>query len=134
MTLVPAITFIPAELILHAALRPAAPEPGITPEYGKYLTYSCKVCHGLTMSGGPIPGFPSSWPPAPNLTFGAGSVLPSWVEEDFINTIRTGITPEALKLRAEYMPWGSYKFMNDNELKAVWVYLQSLPKLEYGNR
>ncbi|HEU4745903.1 MAG TPA: c-type cytochrome, partial [Anaerolineales bacterium] len=134
MTLVPAITFIPAELIPHAASRPLAPEPGITPGYGEYLTYSCKVCHGLTMSGGPIPGFPSSWPPAPNLTFGAGSALPSWTEEDFVNTIRTGITPEGRELRGEYMPWGSYKFMNDHELKAVWIYLQSLPKRELGNR
>lgn len=134
MTLVPAITFIPAELISHSTPRPAAPEPGITPEYGEYLTFSCKVCHGLTMSGGPIPGFPSSWPPALSLTFGAGSALPSWTEEGFINTLRTGVTPDGRKLRAEYMPWGSYKFMNDDELKAVWVYLQSLPKVEYGNR
>ena len=134
MTLVPAITFIPAELIPHAAPRPAVPEVGITTGYGEYLTHSCKVCHGLTMSGGPIPGFPSSWPPAPNLTFGVGSALPAWTEEEFINTIRTGVTPEGIKLRAEYMPWGSYQFMSDKELKAVWVYLQSLPKLDYGNR
>lgn len=86
------------------------------------------------MSGGAIPGFPSSWPPAPNLTFGVGSALPSWMTDGFINTIRTGIAPEGIKLRAEYMPWESYKFMSDDELKAVWVYLQSLPKVEYGNR
>ena len=134
MTLVPSITFIPAELIPHEAPRPVAPQAGVTPEYGEYLTHSCKVCHGQTMSGGRIPGFPSSWPPAPNLTFGDGSALPTWNEEGFITTIRTGITPEGIKLRAEYMPWGSYKFMSDNEMKAVWVYLRSLPKIEYGNR
>jgi hypothetical protein len=38
------------------------------------------------------------------------------------------------ELRAQYMPWGSYKFMSDDELKAVWAYLKSLPMLEYGNR
>jgi mono/diheme cytochrome c family protein len=134
MTLVPTITFIPAELIPHDAPRPVPPEAGITSEYGEYLTHSCKVCHGLTMSGGRIPGFPSSWPPAPNLTFGTGSALPAWTEEGFMNSIRTGVTPEGIKLRAEYMPWGSYKFMNNDEFKAVWVYLQSLPKLAYGNR
>jgi len=134
MTLVPAVTFIPAELIAHEVPRPVAPEAGITLAYGEYLTYSCKVCHGPTMSGGPIPGFPSSWPPAPNLTFGDGSVLPSWTAGDFVNTIRTGVTPEGREIRAEYMPWGSYKFMNDQELQAVWAYMQSLPKLEYGNR
>ena len=134
MTLVKGITFIPAELIPHDAARPTAPEVGTTPEYGEYLTQSCKVCHGLTMSGGVIPGFPSTWPPAPNITFGGGSALPTWTEDEFINTIRTGKTPEGKELRAEFMPWNSYKFMSDDELKAVFLYLESLPRLEYGNR
>ncbi len=88
----------------------------------------------MTMSGGVIPGFPADWPPAPNITFGGGSALPTWTEGDFINTIRTGVTPVGKELRAQYMPWNSYKFMSDDELKAAWAYLQSLPKLEYGNR
>lgn len=134
MTLIPTITFIPAELIPHDEPRPVAPEVGITPEYGEYLTLSCKVCHGPSMSGGPIPGFPASWPPAPNLTFGPGSALPTWTETGFIDTLRTGVTPEGRKVRGEFMPWGSYKFMSDDELKAVWTYLQSLPKVEYGKR
>ena len=133
MVLLPTFTFIPAELITHDAPRPDSPEPGITPEYGEYLTQSCKVCHGLTMSGGPIPGFPSSWPPALNLTFGDGSSLPTWTEENFIDAIRTGVTPDGRELRANFMPWRAYKFMDDEELKAAWVYLQSLPKKEYGS-
>ena len=134
MTLVPAITFIPAEMIPMNDPRPIAPKVGITPEYGEYLTGSCKVCHGPAFSGGVIPGFPSDWPPAPNITFGGGSALPTWSEQDFINTIRTGKTPMKRELRSKYMPWGSYKYMSDDELKAVWVYLKSLPKLVYGNR
>lgn len=134
MTLVPGMTFIPAELIPHDVPRPIPPEAAVTPEYGEYLTYSCKVCHGTTLSGGPIPGFPSSWPEAPNLTFGDGSVLPMWTEAGFMETLRTGTTPEGRKLRGEYMPWSSYKFMTDLELKAVWAYLQSLPKQALGNR
>lgn len=133
MTLVPAITFIPAELIPMDAPRPAAPEVGVTAEYGEYLTLSCKVCHGLTMSGGPIPGFPSDWPPAPNLTWGAGSSLPAWEEADFIHFMRTGMR-HGSQVDAKYMPWSSYMHMTDDELRAVWVYLQSLPKLDYGNR
>jgi mono/diheme cytochrome c family protein len=134
MTLAPGITFIPAELIPHEAPRPVAPEVGVTPEYGEYLTYSCKVCHGLTMSGGRIPGFPASWPPALNLTWGGGSALPTWDEEGFITTMRTGKTPGGVQLRGQYMPWTSYRHMSDDELRAVWVYLQSLPPKEYGNR
>jgi len=134
MTLVPEITFIPAELIPHTAEQPASPKVGVTPEYGEYLTYSCKVCHGLTMSGGKIPGFPANWPPAPNLTQGYGSALPAWDEDGFIITLRTGKTPGGVQLRSEYMPWASYKYMYDDELRAVWVYLQSLPPRDYGNR
>jgi len=131
--MVPGITFIPAELIPHDAPRPVAPTIGITPEYGEYLTHSCKVCHGLTMSGGQIPGFPASWPPALNLTWGEGSALPNWSEEEFIDTMRTGETPDGVQLRKAYMPWTSYRHMNDDELRAVWVYLKSLPPKAYGN-
>jgi hypothetical protein len=60
--------------------------------------------------------------------------MPSWSEADFMSTIRTGVTPDGRKLRLRYMPWTSYRFMSDDELKAVWVYLQSLPPLEYGKR
>jgi mono/diheme cytochrome c family protein len=133
MTLVPAITFMPAEVIPFDAPRPVAPAAGVSAAYGEYLTYSCKVCHGLTMSGGVIPGFPSDWPPAPNLTWGEGSRLPAWDEEEFIHFIRTGMK-HGRQVDTKYMPWGSYKFMTDDELRAVWVYLQSLPPKEYGNR
>lgn len=133
MTLVPAITFMPAEIIPFDAPRPAAPEPAVSAAYGEYLTYSCKVCHGLTMSGGVIPGFPSDWPPAPNLTWGAGSRLSAWTEEDFFTLIRTGMR-HGKQIDPKYMPWSSYKYMSDDELRAVWVYLQSLPKKDYGNR
>jgi mono/diheme cytochrome c family protein len=131
--MVPGITFIPAELIPHDAPRPVAPPVGITPEYGEYLTQSCKVCHGLTMSGGQIPGFPASWPPALNLTWGEGSALPNWSEDEFIDTMRTGQTPDGVKLRSTYMPWTSYRHMGDDELRAVWVYLKSLPPKPYGS-
>jgi mono/diheme cytochrome c family protein len=133
MALVPAASFMPAELIPMDAPRPIAPEPGITVEYGEYLTYSCKVCHGPTMSGGVIPTFPSDYPPALNLTWGEGSRLSAWEEQDFIDFIRTGMK-HGKQVDTKYMPWGSYQYMTDDELKAVWLYLQSLPPKAYGNR
>lgn len=133
VALFPEATFMPAELIPIDSPRPIAPEPGITPEYGEYLTYSCKVCHGPTMSGGVIPAFPSDYPPTPNLTWGEGSRLPAWEEQDFINFLRTGMS-HGKHVDAKYMPWTSYQFMTDDEMRAVWVYLQSLPKKAYGNR
>jgi mono/diheme cytochrome c family protein len=135
MTFVPGLTFIPAEVIPHDAARPVAPKVGMTPEYGEYLTHSCKVCHGPTMSGGKIPVFPSSWPAAPNLTWGSGSALPNWTEQDFITAMRMGKRPQgALDINSAYMPWTSFRHMTDDELRAVWVYLQALPPKDLGNR
>jgi len=134
MTLVPAVTFMPAEMIPHDAPRSIAPEIAVTPEYGEYLTQSCKVCHGLTMSGGKIPAFPSSWPAAPNLTWGSGSALPRWSEADFITAMRTGKRPQGQPINSTYMPWTSFRYMDNLELKAVWVYLKSLPQKDFGNR
>jgi len=127
------ITFLPAELIPHDEPPPVAPEPGITPEYGEYLSYSCKVCHGLTLGGGEIPGFPSEWPSAPNLTSGKGGRLPTWGTEGFIEIIRTG-QKHGRSISPDYMPWKSYRHMSDDELRAVYVYLQSLPPKNFGER
>lgn len=133
MALVPAVSFMSAEFIPMEAPRPVAPEPGISAAYGEYLTYSCRVCHGPTMSGGVIPTFPSYYPPAPNLTWGAGSRLPAWEEQDFIHFIRTGMSHGKF-VDTKYMPWGSYQYMTDDEIRAVWLHLQSLPQKAYGNR
>jgi len=133
MNITKEITFLPAELIPHDALRPVAPEPGLTAEYGEYLTYSCKVCHGPTLGGGAIPGFPPEWPSAPNLTSGKGGRLSTWGEEGFIEIIRTGQKHGRI-INPDYMPWKSYRHMTDDELRAVYVYLQSLPPKEFGER
>jgi mono/diheme cytochrome c family protein len=127
------ITFLPAELIPHDAPRPSAPEPGITSQYGEYLALSCMVCHGPTLSGGEIPGFPPEWPSAPNLTSGRGGRLPTWGEEGFIEIIRTG-KKHGRSINPDYMPWESYRHMTDDELRAVYLYLQTLPPKDFGNR
>ncbi len=119
---------LPAEVIDHTAPRPIAPPPGVTVEYGEYMAVGCTGCHGLNLAGGPIPGGDPSWPPAANLT-PAGN-LSNWTEEDFINTLRTGVTPEGLELGATYMPWPNMAQMTDDELQAMWLYIQSLPAIE----
>ena len=127
------ITFLPAELLPHDAPRPTPPEPSISAEYGEYLSHSCIVCHGPTLSGGEIPGFPPEWPSAPNLTSGKGSRLPTWGEAGFIEIIRTG-QKHGRSINPDYMPWKSYRHMTDDELRAVYMYLQSLPPKDFGNR
>lgn len=127
------ITFLPAELIPHDKTPPSAPEPDITPDYGSYLAISCMVCHGPTYSGGEIPGFPAEWPAAPNLTSGSGSRMLVWGEDGFIEIMRTG-EKHGRAINPDYMPWKSYRHMTDDELRAVYVFLMSLPPKDFGNR
>jgi len=48
-----------------------------------------------------------------------------WTEAEFIQTMRTGVTPAGKQL-VEFMPWKFYGKMNDVELKAIYLYFQSL--------
>ena len=104
------------------------PSAGITPEYGAYIVNAsgCHTCHGVNLSGGKSPD-PSA-KNAPNLT--PGGELIAWKEADFIKAIRTGITLSGHPLDPKQMPWEHYKNFSDDELKAIWVYLQSVPKHE----
>jgi mono/diheme cytochrome c family protein len=117
-----------ADEIEHNGPPPAAPEPGVTSDYGQYLSHTCTECHGASLNGAPF-GPPGQEVPTPNLT--PGGELSAWSEEGFINTMRTGITPFGRNLNEE-MPWKNYGQMTDAELKALWMYLQSLPALAQG--
>ena len=132
MNLTRAITFLPAELIPMDQDPPQAPDPGLTVEYGANLALSCPVCHGLGLSGGEIPGFPLEWPAAGNLTPGPGSRLPAWGEAGFIEILRQG-EKHGRALHPDYMPWTSYQHMTDLELRAVYLYLVSLPPSVFGS-
>jgi mono/diheme cytochrome c family protein len=111
-----------AELVDHNARRPVAPEPGVTAAYGQYIAgRGCVDCHGANYAGSSVPG----GLPAPNLTPAGG--LGEWSEDDFITTIRSGFTPEGHQLDDKEMPWPTYSMMTDEELQAVWLFLQSLP-------
>ena len=111
----------------HDGPRPVAPEPGVTVEYGNYLAITCNLCHGANLNGGTIRTDAEYL--APNLT--PGGEMKGWSEEDFIATMRTGVTPNGHQLK-EVMPWKYFGLMTDDELKAVWMYLQSLPALPQG--
>jgi mono/diheme cytochrome c family protein len=128
-----AIPVIPAEVIDHNVVRPITIEPGVTVEYGAYLGQTCKGCHGLTLSGGPIPGVPAEPPYPANLTPDMATGLGSWTEADFIRALREGKRPDGTALDPT-MPWKAFGQMTDTELKALWLFLQSVPPKEYGNR
>jgi cytochrome c553 len=121
----PEATVADAAVIDHDAPRPVAPQPGVTVEYGMYLARTCTLCHGSELNGQTI--FDGSV--ALNLT--PGGEMKGWSEEDFITTMRTGVTPSGHQLKS-VMPWKYFGQMTDDELKAVWMYLQSLPALPQG--
>jgi len=116
-------------VIDHDGPRPVAPQPGVTVEYGKYLANTCTLCHGSDLNGQTISeGGPQKYL-APNLT--PGGELHSWSETQFMETLRTGVTPSGHQI-IDVMPWKYFGQMTDDELKAVWMYLQSLPALPQG--
>jgi cytochrome c553 len=118
-----------ASLIDHSASRPSAPQPGVTLEYGEYLALGCTACHGPDLNGGTIRDLNGELVTALNLT--PGGELQGWSDDDFITALRTGETPSG-HVMSEIMPWRYVGQMTDEELQAIWLYLQSLPKLEQG--
>ena len=116
-----------ADAIQQMGEVPAAPAPAVDAAYGKYLVdiNGCRDCHGAQLAGAK-PGDPKS-PLSANLT--PGGELRAWTEADFIKTLRTGVSPSGTQLPNEFMPWKYKRLMSDDELKAVWAYLQSLPSL-----
>ena len=124
---------VPAELIDHEAPRPETPAVGVTVEYGRYIAVVCMGCHGEGFSGGTIPGVPPDWPPAANLTFDE-SGLADWTLDQFTTLLRTGKRPDGRELNPVYMPWRPLSEMTDEEIEALWVYLESLPHTPVGNR
>ena len=117
-------SLVSATIIDHTAPREVSPEVGATAEYGKYLAEMCTLCHGDDLSGGAVPG-DEDGPRAPNLT--PSGAPGNWTEADFVTTIRSGTTPQGIPLNPEFMPWFRFNLMTDDELNAIWLYLQSLP-------
>jgi mono/diheme cytochrome c family protein len=113
----------PAEYIDHDQSFHKMPTISANLEYGEYLSRFCATCHGEDLSG--KASADPNGPFAPNLTPGGG--LANWTEADFIQTIRTGVNPYNYHLDPEFMPWKSFAKFNDEELQAIWIYLQSMP-------
>jgi mono/diheme cytochrome c family protein len=111
-------SLIPAEVIDHDGARPPSPAPGATVEYGMYLATACRICHGPVLSGGPGAGA--------GLDLRAGGNLSKWSEAEFVTALRTGETPRGEDLDPRLMPWERVGDLTDDELHAIWLYLQTL--------
>jgi mono/diheme cytochrome c family protein len=127
------IQALAAETIDHGAPLAPAPPAGPTQEYGQYLVRvgGCVDCHGPNLSGGPMPGAPPDAPPASNIT--PGGQISAWSDADFIKTIRTGVNPAGKQLDL-FMPYKYLGRLSDDELKAIYLYLKSVPAAAMGAR
>jgi mono/diheme cytochrome c family protein len=105
----------------HLATVPRATTAG----YGAYLAaVGCKGCHGPALAGGKIADGDPAWPPAANLT-PAGPTR-SWSEGDFRRLLREGKRPDG-SLINKAMPWRLTTRLSDDEIRAIWLYLRTLP-------
>ncbi len=121
-----------AAMIDHTASREEIPNPEPTARYGAFLARGCVGCHGEGLSGGRIPGAPSSLPIPANLTPDETG-LGDWSKEEFVAVLNTGVRPDGRRLAA-FMPFVSTRAMNDVEKTALWAYLRTLPPRAFGNR
>lgn len=118
-----------------------------TPERrGEYLTTlaSCTDCHtpmdergqflaGMEFAGGNMfefvdPAAPRAKRASANLTPSPNGI-PYYTEELFVETIRTGRVRE--RKLTDVMPWGHYRNMTDEDLKAIFAYLKTLKPVDH---
>jgi mono/diheme cytochrome c family protein len=118
---------LPVEMISHQT-HVTAPENSVSAQYGEYLVNinDCQTCHGQNLAGGKHPD-PSIKARVPNITPGGEPGF--WTQTQFMNTIREGKAPSGHQLDPKLMPWKTYRNLSDEELQAIWLYIQSLPKL-----
>lgn len=123
-----------------------APPAGPTDEYGKYLATNasgCAECHtprnlqngeviweqllaGSNFAfGGEMEKMPAG-AHAPNLTMDKETGIGNWTEEQFITAMRIGTRPDGTVILA-LMPYPYYSFWTDDDLKAVYRYLKTVP-------
>jgi hypothetical protein len=57
----------------------------------------------------------------------------SWTVMDFVRAMREGKRPNGASIN-EFMPWRLLGRMTDEELEALWLYLQSVPPRAFGNK
>ena len=123
-----------SEKIDHALAPPQAVPAAVTPAYGAYVAATCTGCHGADLAGGRVPGAPPSWPPAAQLAPGKGSAMNRYPTADaFMAMLRTGHRPDGSAI-SPVMPFGSFRQMNETDLRALYAYLKSVPGTALAQR
>jgi mono/diheme cytochrome c family protein len=143
--------------VLFAYMMKPLPPPGRPPraappadgsmERGEYVANavaSCAGCHsardmrdgsylGPRFAGGfemESADDPAAYYVTPNVTPDPGTgVMAAWTEEQFVARFRSGAAPPG-----SHMPWTAYRRMSDDDLRALYRYLQGLAPVENETR
>lgn len=99
---------------------------------GEYLATAgnCVSCHtapgGEPMAGGLAFETPFGRVYSTNITPDAESGIGSWTEWDFLNSLRHGVRPDGEQLYPVF-PYTAYTKLSNEDIAAMFAYLQSLP-------
>ncbi|HEY8399744.1 MAG TPA: c-type cytochrome [Cytophagaceae bacterium] len=143
----------PVSLLLKTIPEPANPEkrpnPSDTLVYGRYMftVASCQECHtpmekgkpveGMFMAGGnefQLPG--GAVVRSSNLTPDKETGIGNMSKETFIKRFKYYINPEVVSNTVQpggfntIMPWVMYSGMTEEDLGAIYTYIQSLPPIK----
>lgn len=92
-------------------------------EWGKYTAtiMACGECHGLDFKGKPT----GNGPGGPDIAHYADK----WTDQEWIDTIRTGVDPTDAEINPDDMPWKEYsEALSDDELAAMRAYIRTFAK------
>jgi mono/diheme cytochrome c family protein len=146
-------SFVAKALFAFNVLKPGppidrpvvAPPRGVTVEYGRYMATAaagCGECHtprnlqngefyldslfaGSSFAFGLVEGDPL-YTFARNITPDPDDGIGRWTEEEFLDAVTAGFRPDSTAL-GPYMPYAHYKFLVADDLRAIFLYLKSLP-------
>lgn len=119
-------------------------------EHGQYLAtavYDCFACHspdfktvnveypektpGYFSGGNPMLGKDGAIILTKNLTMHPETGLGNWTKESFIRSVKSGIKPDGSGTNQYPMP--PFSLLKDEEVGAIWAYLQSIPVIKNDN-
>jgi mono/diheme cytochrome c family protein len=146
-------TQFPVTLLINTMPQPATfserPPKEELIKYGEYITNAaiCMDCHTQQVKGQyqmdkyMAGGFEFPMPSggtvrSANITPDAETGIGAWTEEQFLSRFKTyadsTYTPAEVSHGAlnTMMPWGYYSKMKDEDLKAIFAYLKSLPPIK----
>lgn len=114
---------IPAEKVdaSQPPLDPIFLEETLT--YGAYLAAFCAHCHMADFAGD------AEMFGSPNITPAA---IGAWTEAEFMRAVTEGVRPDGTLLDPKEMPWETFNRYTDEELQALWAYLQTVAPVAVG--